>query len=123
MSRQAPIDVILNCIKYVKKCKGCNKIIVSEFTYKDRCNDCFIKYRSSSINFIDKQCEICHQEFESLKDDIWRNRCENCYTKYKNFHCTMCYNKVKILKVKKEGKNKDKLFYKCINCSNFEFIL
>lgn len=116
------INYCNECSKNIKYCKECNTLFLTELKYKDKCYDCYLNYINNSQNFEYKDCEICNNEFEYLKHESWRNRCNHCFKKYNNYICTMCNNKVKIFKVKKEGKNKNKLFYKCDQCSNYEFV-
>ena len=62
----------------MRKCKMCgfDKIAVSEPEYKDKCVDCFKKYKSNL-----RMCQQCHQFNVPADKPVYIVRCGSCYAK------------------------------------------
>jgi len=128
------VDLFCNpCIKTIKKCIDCQSYIMFNESYKTRCLDCYKQNKqkekekeNENENIIDKVCENCNTDFKVSQEQPWKKLCVNCYKKtITNCECTTCERcdlSVEIFKVKKDGPNKGKNYYKCSKCSLFKWM-
>jgi hypothetical protein len=90
--------------------------------YRTKCVDCFKQHKLNEL-LVEIICDKCDTTCDIPKEHLfWRKTCKDCYKKTKTY-CEKCASHVTILKVKKDGPNNGKDFYKCKNCELFKWVL
>jgi hypothetical protein len=106
----------------VKQCISCIKYIMHPEPYRTKCVDCFKQHKLNEL-LVEIICDKCDTTCDIPKEHLsWRKTCKDCYKKTKTY-CEKCASHVTILKVKKDGPNNGKDFYKCKNCELFKWVL
>ena len=121
--------VCKHCNQETKKINDGTLCFVCKDTHKiSTCFKCFTMF-SQSICVNEEYCNNCLDTIKKCIDcskpiispETYIIRCKPCYKKT-IIPCKECDNPVKIQTVKKEGKNKGKIFYNCNNCDLFVWL-
>lgn len=108
-------------MKYIKKCKNCNKIIIftdkTKFETQIYCSqECYHQYKRNHTKLIEKQCKCCNKTFKTYHKDK-KYCCKKCSNKamQKRINCTCDYCGVEFKRIESEVK-KNKNHYCSKEC-------